>query len=125
MFLLQHLLYDENEFEEPALLLNKLLTGYELEEPVPLCVEINEKERELADSLLKGVMQNWDKMQNTSLRGFRQSFLIRNGVLEEGEECWQLTVEEKAYDVLLDSLPWGFSPVRFAWMPKAVYVKWR
>lgn len=125
MFLLQHLLYDENEFEEPALLLNKLLTGYEPGEPVPLCVEINEKERELADSLLKGTMQNWDKMQNTSLRGFRESFLIRNGVLEEGDECWQLAVEEKAYDVLLDSLPWGFSPVRFAWMPKAIYVKWR
>lgn len=125
VFLLQRLLYDKNEFDEPALLMNKLLAGLAAEEPVPRKAEMTEREQETADSLLKGVMQHWDKMRNTSLQGFRDAFLIRDGVLEETGDFWELTVKEKGYDVLLDSLPWGFSPTKCPWMPKPVHVKWR
>lgn len=125
IFVLQWMLWEKQEFEEPELLLNKLLTGYPLREPLPREVVVDERERAAAVSLLNGVMGNWDKLRNTSLQGFRNSFLIRGGALEEGAGRWQLAVEEKAYDVLLDSLPWSFSPVKYAWMDKAIYVKWR
>ena len=64
-------------------------------------------------------------MKGTSVDGFRGSFLIRNGVMADTGELWQLTVEEKSYDILLDSIPWSISPVKFPWMEKPLYVNWR
>lgn len=125
IFSLQYLVYDDREFPEYELLLNKLLTGYEMNKPLPRFLPLEANECEILLSLLKGVMQNWKKMKNTSTEGFRSSFLQRNGVLEEFNDRWLLTVEQRAFDVLLDSIPWSYTPVKYTWMKKPLYVKWR
>lgn len=125
VFMLQYLLAEPQEYPEFELILNKLLTGYMQEQPLPRSVELSEDEREMPGSMLTGVMQNWDKMKNTTLQGFRDSFLNREGVLQEREEYWHLQVESRAYDMLLDTLPWGFSPVKYNWMRKPLMVDWR
>lgn len=125
MFAMQYLGFGQTEFAETELALNKLLVGYSSGEPLPLAVELASGEKEILDSLLAGAMGNWKVMQHTSVDGFRGSFLIREGVLAETGELWQLTVEEKAYDILLDSLPWTISPVKLAGMTKPLYVNWR
>lgn len=125
IFALQYLAYGEREFPEYELVLNKLLTGHEISKPLPLFLPLEKDEYQILLSLLKGVTQNWEKMKNTSPRGFQTSFLQRSGVLEELEDRWILTVESRAYDVLLDSLPWSYSPVKYLWTKKPIYVKWR
>jgi len=57
----------------------------------------------------------------------RQSFLMREGRLlrRESDDAWSLTVSTKAYDLLLDSLPWRFSTIRLPWMQTVLHVKWR
>lgn len=125
MFLLQYMLYEKCEFQESGLLLNKLLSGNELEQVIPNKIELTEEEKHWCMSLLEGAMGNWDKMRNTSLHGFRDSFLIREGIIRDTGDFWQLEVAERGYDVLLDSLPWSYSPVKFPWMKKPVYVNWR
>lgn len=125
VFVLQYLLDEEREYAEHELVLNKLFAGYPLTAPLPRRITLHPKEKEMAGSLLSGVMQNWEMMKNTSVQGFRNSFLIRNGILQETGEFWQLAVEEKAYDMLLDALLWSFSPLCFPWMKKPVYVNWR
>lgn len=125
MFAMQYLAFGQTEFPETELALNKLLVGYSGEEPLPLSVNFTYDEREILNSLLQGAKGNWKVMQHTSVDGFRGSFLIRNGVVAESGELWQLTVEEKAYDILLDSLPWKISPVKLPWMEKPLYVNWR
>lgn len=125
IFLLQSLLFRENEFEEHTLLLNKILTGWESDDPLPLAQERSVQERELPEEMLKGVLQNWDKLKNTSVDGFRQSFLAREGKLDEKEDSWVLTVDERGYDVLLDSVPWGYKFVKYPWMKKPLNVIWR
>lgn len=125
MFLLQYMLYERCEFQESELVLNKLLTGCEMEQAVPREVELTEEEKNLSLSMLNGAMKNWDKLKHTSLQGFRDSFLIRGGILQETGDFWQLGVEVRGFDVLLDSLPWSYSPVKFPWMKKPVYVNWR
>ncbi|MDH6313643.1 hypothetical protein M2137_002433 [Parabacteroides sp. PFB2-10] len=127
IFLLQHLLYpDEQKWAEYALPLNKLLTGFPLTaESLPASVEISQYEAETCESLLAACGQQWQKMKNTSLQSLREAFLIRNGVLEQKENGWHLTVEEKAYDMLLDTIPWSYTPIRFPWMEAPIYVKWR
>ena len=75
--------------------------------------------------MLEGVRSNWTKLKNTSIEGIRQAFLQREGKLEEKDDFYHLTVEEKAYDILLDSVPWNFRMIRHPWMKKTVQVKWR
>lgn len=124
IYLMQYLVTEDEKIPEYELFLNKLLTGYEPGDSFPAFMEIEEQERQILVSLLDGVRQNWEKMKNTSIRGFRNSFLLREGVLEEKEDHWLLTVEPRAYDVLLDTLPWSYSPVKWPWMAKPIFVKW-
>jgi hypothetical protein len=64
-------------------------------------------------------------MKNTSTDSFRAAFLQREGKLEETDACYLLTLEEKAYDLLLDTCPWGFKTIKYQWMEKMIQVKWR
>lgn len=124
IYLMQYLVTEDEKIPEYELFLNKLLTGYEPGDSFPVFMEIGERELQILVSLLDSVRENWSKMKNTSLRGFRNSFLLREGVLEEKEDHWLLTVEPRAYDVLLDTLPWSYSPVKWPWMAKPIFVKW-
>ncbi len=125
IFAMQYLVTAEKEIPEYELFLNKLISGYpENESFSPFC-EFEEGEKQILLSLLNAVKQNWDRMRNTSIEGFRNSFLLRDGELEEKEDRWLLTVDTRPYDLLLDTLPWSYSPVKFSWMNKPVYVRWR
>ncbi|MCD8263455.1 MAG: hypothetical protein LUD02_04235 [Tannerellaceae bacterium] len=52
-------------------------------------------------------------------------FLQREGCLEEKEDKYQLKVEVKSYDILLDSIPWNFHTINYSWMEKPLFVNWR
>lgn len=136
LFGIQYVVYgEEQEYAEHELSLNKLLVGYELESPLPRQLLLTSREKELLEEMISGVKANWDKVKNTSLKGFRDSFIKRRGNLILAEERggptldkgkrWELWVEERAYDVLLDSIPWGFKMVKFPWMNGIIEVKWR
>lgn len=124
IYAIQYLATGEEKLPEYELFLNKLLTGYEPEISFPSFDGIEPKDRQILVSLLDGVKQHWSQMKNTSAEGFRSSFLQREGGLEEQDDRWLLTVDPRAYDLLLDTLPWPYSPIKFPWMMKPVYVKW-
>ncbi len=127
LFALQQLVYDEWEaFAEHELVLNRLLTGYtDTGKPLPRAVELTDADRACCQSLLESVRFNWPTMKNTSIRAFQQAFLQRKGLLEQKENHWVLKVEEKAYDVLLDTIPWIYTSVKYPWMEMPVHVQWR
>ena len=64
-------------------------------------------------------------MQNTSIPNLRGAFLIRDGLLSEKEDRWTLHVENKAYDIVLEYLPWTISMIKLPWMHKRIDVAWR
>lgn len=125
IFVMQYAVFGFTEFAEHELELNKLLTGLEAGTPIPLSVELTDNEKEVVDGLLSGVIKHWSKLGDTSIDGLRGNFLIRNGKLEEDEDFYQLTVEDKAYDMLLGSLPWSIKTIKLSWMEKGINVKWR
>lgn len=127
IFILQALVdgIGEKEYEEQELFLNRLLVGLPVEEALPSRIEWREEEKQLVESLSENLRASWPKMKNTSPGGLRQSFLLREGVLEEQEKEWKLTVQQQSIDVLLDSLPWGYSMIRQPWMDKMLTVVWR
>ena len=129
IFLLQYLLYgEEREYPETELYLNKVLVGMvDNDQPLPRTVELNREEKEWGDKLLEGARQSWEKMRHTSMVAFRMSFLQRRGTVAHAERdrCWHICVEEKAYDVLLDSVPWSFKISMSPWLKERIEVKWR
>ncbi len=130
IYLLQYLVTGSFDVSEPALLLNKLLCGAvevpTLDLALARHLPLSEREIAISEDILYGVTQNWEKLRNTSIAGLRESFLLRDGKLEKRkDEAWTLTVSLKAYDVLLDSLPWSLSTIRLPWMKNVLYVRWR
>lgn len=126
IFILQRLISNEDrEYDEKDLFLNRLLINYPFNEPLPRRVELNQDELNTIDSLLEATKTNWSKMRNTSMRAFQESFLNRTGFIEKTEHEWILTVEERAYDILLDSMPWSYKLVRLPWMENILRVNWR
>lgn len=112
-------------YEEHELFLNRVLVGLPAEEALPVLFELTDEEKEIVGSLVENLRMTWPKMKNASPEGIRQSFLQREGVLEEQEKEWKLVVSPAGIDVLLDSLPWGFSMIRQNWMEKILKVEWR
>lgn len=123
IFVSQCFVTDEKEIPESELFLNKVLTGYDNSpEPLPRSCDLTENELEIMEQLKKAVLMNWDKMRHTSWEGFQKTFIQRKGMLKMEEDNW---VEEKPFDILLDSLPWNFKLVKAPWMEKMLRVKWR
>ncbi len=122
--LIQYLVTGSNETPEHELLLNKILCGIKLVTPVPLQIELTDKEKETSDLMLKGVMQNWEKLKSSSIDALREGFFVRRGFIEEKDDFWELEVDKKTIDILLKSLPWGFGTVKLPWMSKRMIVNW-
>ncbi len=125
VLLLHYMLYGSNSLPEHLLVLNKLLCGLEPEIPVDRNIDVSEQEKEVINQMLEAMLQSWHSLGNISVKGFIDSFLIRLGKMEQHDGTWSLVVEQKGYDMLLDSIPWSYSPIRYSWMKKTIYVKWR
>lgn len=125
--LMEALLYDDHHLKSTGegLQLKMLLTGWPQGKTLPAIDEPTAQHKEQVQSLLKDVMNYWDKMKNTSTQAFREAFLTRPGTLEEKDGHYLLTIEVRAFDILLDSLPWNFRNIRLPWMEKHIEVKWR
>ena len=126
IFILQRLVTaEQREYKESDLAFNRVLAACPFNVPLPKRLELTDKEVETVESMLAGVKANWPKMVNTSVGGFQRSFIERDGQLEQQEGKWVLTVESKAYDILLDSLPWSYKMIRLPWLKKPISVSWR
>ena len=125
--MLQWLTYGEEmpeEINEHELLLNKLLCGVEIAEPVPLSVVLTEKEKEEAESLLKAVIANWTIIKRSSFRALR-SFFRKEGRLTRDGSDWDLLIQrDSATEILIDNLPWSISIVKMPWNEHTIYVEW-
>ncbi len=124
VLLLQYLVNGRTEADEFELPLNKILCGLSVEQVVPVAIELTEIEITVSEELFQVIFQRWEKMKNTTVAGFRASFLQREGALSRGEENWELVVEQRSYDMLLDTLPWAFGMIKNTWMNQILTVQW-
>jgi hypothetical protein len=122
--LLQYLVYEEAAFEEFETVLDKILCGLPLNESIPERHTLTVEEKEQSEGLLQSVIEHWSILKNTSPTGLRQSFLQREGKLVFKGNQWELTVQKKSFDILLDYLPWNISMIKLPWMPYLLNVKW-
>jgi hypothetical protein len=122
--LLQYLVDGRTDRPEPVLVLNKLLCGLPISTPIERDIEPSDTEREICDTLLRSMIENWPIVRGTSVAGLRETFLQRDGKLTLTEGGWRLQVQRKTLDVLVDQVPWSIGIVFHPWMPGALHVTW-
>ena len=122
--LTQYLVTGEEEYPEFNIMLNKILTGYPLDESLPTKIFLSDFEKDEAIDLLKSVIHHWAALKNTSVDGLRSTFLMRDAKVSADENGWLLQVEQRTVDILMNKLPWGISIIKTPWMEKKVHVEW-
>jgi hypothetical protein len=123
--LLHYLCTGQTNPAEHALVLAKIVCGIALSYPVAMDFEPTTEEVNQTESLLNAVISHWHVLQSTSIDGLRGTFLIRNGKLTlKQDSSWQLKVESKGFDILMDSLPWSISMIQLPWMRHMLFVEW-
>lgn len=123
IYLLQLLVYGNADQPEHALVLNKILCNYPIEMPLEP-IQFTEDEKQLSLQLIGAATQQWEKMKNTSVEGFRASFLQRDGVLWQTDGAWYLKVKSRSYDIILQTLPWSMGMIKPSWADKILYTEW-
>ena len=107
----------------------KIIIGSSPDEVIPL-TELSEEDKQLCESLIEAAISNFSVIGETSIMGFREQFLMREGDINyqidqsTGKGYWILEVHKEPYDILLRQSPFVFSVVKHTWLDENVNVKW-
>ncbi|MEP5602010.1 MAG: contractile injection system tape measure protein, partial [Algibacter sp.] len=113
----------ETELFEGMLPFAKVLCGVPLEDTIsPICLSVAEKD--MAEGLLRSVIERGPHWTNLSLDGFRASYLCRQGSLRTRDGHWLLQVQKETYDITLEKLPWSINTIKLPWMNEILIVEW-
>ena len=74
--------------------------------------------------MLYNITQQWSPLKGTSIDSLRSSFIQREGRLEEEEDRFYMIIEKKAFDMLLNQIPWNIDKIKLSWMHKMLEVEW-
>lgn len=121
---LQYVVTGRSKTEESFLPLNKVLCGFPVAHPVTDGIAVTDEQRTLIEGLVRAATGYWPAIGETSIDGFRGNWLVRDGLLSEEEDRWELTVEKRPYDMLINKSPFSFSIIRYPWMEKPLHVTW-
>ncbi|MCR1024517.1 contractile injection system tape measure protein [Cellulophaga baltica] len=124
MHLINYLCTGKESAMEFDLNIEKLLCGLPLNAPLPQNAHLTADEMREADLLLESIIEHWGVLKNTSINGLRKAFLLRECIITDNNTDWQINMERKTADVLLDKLPWGFSVIILPWNDYQIYVEW-
>lgn len=111
-------------YKKAHLILPKLLCGVAMNESIKSGVTLNDTIKTESTILLETIIRHWGALKNTSVEGFRESFLNRKGKLEKQQQGWKLVVEPHAIDILLGQIPWNISTVLLPFGNEIVFVEW-
>ncbi|WP_310557537.1 contractile injection system tape measure protein [Flavobacterium sp.] len=121
---IQYLATGLSKTEESSLSLNKVFCGLPLAIPVGDGIEITDNHKNLMDGLINAAISHWSAIGDCTVNGFRGNWLVRDGLLVEKEERWELIVDKKVYDLLIHKSPFSFSIIKYSWMLKPLHVIW-
>lgn len=106
--------------------LERLLCAVPADLALPPAAPLREPgQLERIDGLLRAVIGQWPALGSTSPDGLRGSFLQREGLLSLVDQGHRLEVSPRAFDMLIDRLPWSYALVKLPWMTGPIHVKWR
>jgi hypothetical protein len=111
---------------EYALVLNKLLCGMPLHQPIERELPLSTDAMEGIDKLLEAVIESQPALGQMTVQQFRACFLQRRGKLTrsfDGND-WLLYVEKKEAETLNAYFDWDYTVIKLPWMSENLYVIW-
>ena len=124
IYLLQYLACSAIDYPEYELVLNKILVGMPIQDHLSPIEILSPEETNMATSLIKGLIQNWGKVQHSSMQGIQETFLQREGILSLNRTSNKLTISKKTVDILVAAIPWNLTLIKLPWMEKPLHVEW-
>ena len=124
VLLLQYLATGLNSWNEHELVLNKILCAVPFAEAIATEFEPTEEEIRVTEDLFDVVKERWPQVKDTTVELIRNTFVLRGAVLKVQENGWLMQVEQRGYDIVLESLPWSFGFVKTQIMDKPIFVEW-
>lgn len=124
VMLIQYIVSGNAKSEEHELVLPKILCGIDPRQPVNTNRRLTLAQMKEADEMLQALIEHWSVLKGTSVEGLRESFLKRSGKLMQVDDEWLLQAEQKAYDMLLEQLPWSISLIKLPWMRNVLKTEW-
>jgi len=115
---------EEKEYEYQDLI-PRIITGIAPEDTIHFVPELTEVELLEIRNFLGAVLSQWPVMSNTTVRGFIESFLIRDGKVWKDGSIWKIEVNGHGADMILQTLTWGFSTMKFPWTPYLIETNWQ
>lgn len=125
IIVLNYLSYGDIDIKEFNLGLNNVLCSVPKDFYYDFSVELTDKEKQLCNSLLENICNQWTAIKNTSPDGLRHNFFIREGSLSYDGTSYKLVVAEKVYDILLSKIPWTIGTIKFPWMESFLFTDWK
>nr|VFK10849.1 MAG: hypothetical protein BECKLPF1236A_GA0070988_1004417 [Candidatus Kentron sp. LPFa]VFK35471.1 MAG: hypothetical protein BECKLPF1236C_GA0070990_103792 [Candidatus Kentron sp. LPFa] len=122
--LLQYLVTLDPSPSEYLLPLGKLLCGMEPDDLFDFGPPVSEAEVAECANLLQAVIAQAPILKDMSIPAFRDTFLLREGILRARDGAWLLRVERKTFDVVLDRFPWSTDWVKLPWIEMPLRVEW-
>ena len=122
--LLQYIVTEETDPPEFLLPLNKILCGMAPTGVFDFGSPVTADEAEECNRLIEAVIANAPILKKMTITGFRNTFLVRKGLLGARDGNWLLNVERESFDVVLDRFPWEFGWVKLPWMEAPLRVEW-
>lgn len=122
---LQYVVTGLMETSEVYLPLNKVMCGLRTDATVADGVSLTAAQEELINEMILNMVGQWPAIGKTSVDGFRGNWLVRNGLLSETEEQWEIVIESRPYDILINKFPFSYSIIKYRWMDKPLHVKWK
>ena len=115
---------EEREYEYQDLI-PRIITGIAPEDTIHYVPELTEAELTEIRNFLGAVISQWPVMANATVRGFIESFLIRDGKVWKDGSIWKIEVNGHGADMILQTLTWGFSTMKFPWTPYLIETNWQ
>lgn len=112
------------DLNEAELVLEKVMCGMEIDEPIDAGITFTQAQLVEAEELIQSAIDYWEKLGKVNAEEFRNTFLVREGKLSPAGDGWNLKVERRSFDILLQFIPWGYGIIRFPWMDKMLHVDW-
>ncbi len=121
---LQYVVNGLTHNEEHFLVLNKIICGLHPSNEVSDGLEISDANKTLIDGMIQAIINYWPAIGDCSINGFRGNWLIRDGIIREENDRWNLIIEKRAYDILIQQAPFSFGIIKHPWMEKPIHVNW-
>ncbi|QXF33182.1 hypothetical protein CE143_08510 [Photorhabdus luminescens] len=121
---LNYLIWENGKIQTELNILNNVLCGLMVNEPIELALVEPEKQL-IIDQWLDAIINQLPGWKRLTRNDARQLFLQRPGELLISDQEINITVEHQPFDMLLTDWPWPLNIAKLPWLDRPLKIDWK